>query len=297
MLISVCVCTFRRPGVTGTLTSILSQALPSGTETEIVVVDNDKLQSAEAAAGTVALGTSVPIKYAVEPVQNIALARNRALSLAAGDWLAFIDDDEIADSHWISGLLMAVESHGADIAIGRVDALYPPETPQWFLAADPLSRRWGGTGAVLTTGSSANALLRRDTLFAMGIRFDPSFGRSGGEDTDFFNRLHIAGAKIVAANEAVVVESIPRGRLQPSYLRRRAVRAGHSYGLIRLRALSPAGRIYFFAASMLKALVFTIGAAVFLAVKRAVALKLGIRGWLNFGKSRACIGSALPAMY
>lgn len=297
MLISVCICTFKRPCVTGTLTSVLSQVLPPGAESEIVVVDNDSLKSGETAVSTLALSTSVPVKYAVEPVQNIALARNRALSLAGGDWLAVIDDDEIADSHWVAELLSAAQTYGADIAIGHVEARYPPGTPQWLLEAKPFSRKWGKSGTPLAMGISGNALLKRDILVKTGIRFDPVFGRSGGEDSDFFHRLHIAGAKIVAASEAIVVESVPADRLDPSYLRRRAVRAGHTYGLIRLRALSPAGRIYFLTVSILKAFVFAIGAATFFAVRRTVALKLGIRSWLNFGKSRACVGLALPAMY
>lgn len=297
MLISVCVCTFKRPCVTGTLTSILAQVLPPGTQTEIIVVDNDSLKSAEAAVDALALGTSVPVKYAVEPVQNIALARNMALSLASGEWIAFIDDDEIADSHWIAGLLAAAETHGADVAIGRVDALYPPATPQWLLEVRPFSRRHGETGTPLTTGISGNALLKHDILLTTGIRFDPSFGRSGGEDSDFFYRLHGAGAKIVSADEAVIVESIPADRLNKAYLRRRALRAGQSYAVIRLRALTPAGRILFFTVSLFKALAFATGSAMFLLVTRAVALKLGIRSWLNFGKSRACIGYALPTMY
>lgn len=297
MLISVCICTFKRPGVTGTLASVLSQALPPGTDIEIVVVDNDPMRSAEATVAAVALGTSVPVKYAMEPARNISLARNRALSFAVGDWLALIDDDEIADSNWLAALLAAAEGHGADAVIGRVDALYPPGTPGWLLAADPLSRRWGASGTALTTGSSANALLNRDVLIASGVRFDEAFGRSGGEDTDFFNRLHLAGAKIVASDTALVRERVPVERLRPAYLRRRAVRAGHSYGLIRLRALSPAGRIYFFAVSMVKAALFAACSATLLAVARATAMKLGIRGWLNFGKLRACAGFALPAMY
>ena len=37
------------------------------------------------------------VKYCVEPRQNIALARNKALQNAEGDLIAFIDDDEFPD--------------------------------------------------------------------------------------------------------------------------------------------------------------------------------------------------------
>ena len=42
---------------------------------------------------------------------------------------------------------------------------------------------------------------------------------------------------IVACREAVVSEAVPEGRLDPRYLRRRALRAGHTYGELQLRQL------------------------------------------------------------
>ena len=57
----------------------------------------------------------------------------------------------------------------------------------------PLSRKWGPSGTVCTTGSSANALLNRKIIETGNIGFDPVYGRTGGEDTDFFGRLSAAG--------------------------------------------------------------------------------------------------------
>ncbi|MDE1985076.1 MAG: glycosyltransferase [Alphaproteobacteria bacterium] len=297
MLISVCICTFKRPSVADTLESIAAQVLPAGVQTEIVVVDNDAVRSAEATVGRQASSAFISVKYAVEPVQNIALARNRALALAAGEWLAFIDDDEVADPNWLATLLSAAQSYCADVVIGRVQAVYPIGTPQWLRRADPLSRNWGPTGTIRATGSTANALLNRNAVLTGGVRFDKAFGRTGGEDTDFFNRLHLAGLQIVVANEAIVRERIMPERLHGAYLRRRAVRAGHSYALIRLRALTPVGQFGFFAVTSVKVLAFVSASVIFLVLVRAIALKFRIRGWLNFGKLRACIGAPLPNMY
>ncbi len=93
MLISVCICTYRRPGVVNTLQSVLAQRLAPGLEIEIVVVDNDPLKSGEQTINAFAANCPVPLRYASEPVRSIAGARNRALFLARGDWLAMIDDD------------------------------------------------------------------------------------------------------------------------------------------------------------------------------------------------------------
>ncbi|HKD23688.1 MAG TPA: glycosyltransferase family 2 protein [Rhizomicrobium sp.] len=295
MRVSVCICTYKRPGVIDTLNSIAAQHLPEGVDVEVIVVDNDESRFADALVRLWASDAPIPVTYSVEPKRNIAHARNRALSLASGEWIALIDDDEVADPDWLKALLVAAERYRADAVIGHVAAVYPSGAPKWFVAADPLSRRWGPSGTVCETGSTANALLAAKSVAA--LEFDPAFGRSGGEDTDFFCRLSAGGARIVVENSAVVRERIPPERLSASYLRRRAVRSGQSYGLIRLRTLSPMGRAGFFAAVLVKIAAFALAATALVVLARAASLKLAIRTWLNFGKLRALAGYPMPSLY
>jgi succinoglycan biosynthesis protein ExoM len=297
MLISVCICTYKRASVVDTLASIADQILPPGWRTEIVVVDNDEAGSAEQAVREWCARNVIPVRYMVQPRRNIAATRNAALELARGDWLALIDDDERANPTWLGHLIQTAEQHAADIVIGNVIALYPPSTPAWLRRADPLSRDWGATGEVLPTGSTANAFLRADLVRQSGIRFDEALGLTGGEDTDFFSHLHAAGARIVVCAEAIVAETIPHGRLEADYLRRRALRSGQSYGEIRLRSLRGAQRLAFMAAASGKAALFLGLAAPLGGLARSAAWRLRIRGWLNTGKLRACLGRPLPQVY
>ena len=297
MLISVCVCTYKRASVVDTLISIAAQILPPGWRTEIVVVDNDEAGSAEQPVREWCARNIVPVRYAIQPSRNIAATRNCALELARGDWLALIDDDERANPTWLDHLIRTAETHAADVVIGNVIADYPSSAPSWIKRADPLSRDWGATGDQLITGSTANAFLRADLVRRSGIRFDEALGRSGGEDTDFFSRLHVSGARIVACAEALVVEAIPPGRLQSAYLRSRALRSGQSYGEIRLRSLHGARRLAFMAAASGKAALFLGLAAPLAGLARSVAWRLRIRGWLNTGKLRACLGRPIQQIY
>lgn len=297
MLISICLCTYKRPGVVNTLRSVVAQRLDPDLETEIVVVDNDPLKSGEQVVGAFASTSPVPVRYACEPMRNIAHARNRTLFLARGDWVAMIDDDEVAEPNWLHELLDTAAKYRADVVIGRVVARYPAGAPRWLTGADPFSRNLGPSGTTCTTGLSGNALLRWRALRDTSIRFDPTFGLSGGEDTDFFNRLHGAGAKIVVAADAVVSEYIPMVRLSPVYLRKRAIRAGQTYGLMALRKLPRHRKLVFFVASVLKCLLFGLCASGLGIAARSTALKLKIRGWLNFGKLRACLTAPLPTLY
>jgi succinoglycan biosynthesis protein ExoM len=297
MLISVCVRTYKRPSVVDTLASIAAQHLPDGWRLEFVVVDNDADGSAEPVVRAWSAAHTIAVRYDVVPGPNIAAARNRTLELARGDWIAFLDDDERANPTWLGHLIRTSEVYDADAVVGRVIALYPPSTPDWLCRADPLSRDWGDTGQALQTGSTANAIVRADRVREAGLRFDEGLGRTGGEDTDFFNRLSVAGARIVVCDEAVVAETVPPMRLEPAYLRKRALRAGQSYGQMHLRTLGGPGRAAILAASTAKAagcLALSVGLA---RMTRATAWRLRIRGWLNVGKLRAGLGLPVPAMY
>src|SRR6266436_1923660 len=93
--ITVCICTFRRPELLGRLLEELRDLCTQGRFVySIVVADNDSAESGRKTAERFAASDTVPTVYCVEPVQNIALARNRAVANAGGDFVAFIDDDE-----------------------------------------------------------------------------------------------------------------------------------------------------------------------------------------------------------
>jgi succinoglycan biosynthesis protein ExoM len=297
MKISVCLCTFKRPEVVATLASVATQILLPGCMVEAVVVDNDVAGSARAAVAAWKEASGFAVTYAVEPGPNISAARNRALALAEGEWVAFLDDDEIADPHWLASLLAAARCYAADAVIGRVEAIYPSAAPRWVLLANPLSRDWGETGTCCNTGSTANALVRREVIVTSDLRFDEALGRSGGEDTDFFSRLYRSGAKIVSSRDALVRESVPAIRLEPAFLQQRALRSGQSYGRLHLHGLSRFGRARFLAVCATKAAVLLLLAAPLHRLQNSLAWRLRIRGWLNLGKLRACVGLPLPTIY
>src|SRR5215213_539881 len=99
--ISVCVCTYKRAAYLSRLLEALGRQETRQLFTfSIVVVDNDRLRSAEAITADFAASSDIRIQYCVEPRQNIALARNRAVQVSAGD-VAFLDDDERPIAEWL----------------------------------------------------------------------------------------------------------------------------------------------------------------------------------------------------
>ncbi len=222
--VDICICTFRRDSVTDAIRSAAAQTLAPRHLLRIIVADNDEAPSA--LARVKAVETAVPLHYIHAPARNISLARNACLDAATADWIAFLDDDETAPPDWLSQLLACAAAQGADAVFGPSRALYPAGTPDWITANDfhsNLPQRRAGT---VETGHSCNVLMRRPPA---GLRFDHALGRSGGEDTDFFFRLHRMGRKLAICETAEVTEAVSPHRLSLRWLAERRLAEGQHY--------------------------------------------------------------------
>jgi len=224
--VSICIATYRRPvGLSRLLDSLERLKLPAGIRIETLVVDNDR--DASAASIVEPRSRSLePIHYFVEPRRNIALARNRALSAASGEWIAFIDDDEVADENWISEYLKLVEREPCDGAFGPVRPKLEAIATPWLDVDTFYAPRRHATGASVGAGElyTSNAMLRR-SLFDVRD-FDPAYGRTGGSDTELFGRMLRSGARFLWCDEAAVTECIPPERHRLGWLAQRAFRGG-----------------------------------------------------------------------
>lgn len=299
--IDVCLVTFRRPQVADTLRSIAAQRGLDQVRLRVVVADNDDLPSARETVERCASEFGLEVVYVHAPARNISIGRNACLEHARADWLAFIDDDETASSDWLYALLCEAEAGGWDAVLGPVDAVYPDGAPNWirrgnFHSIRPVVRRGG-----IATGYSCNALVRRDAV--QGLRFDPAFGRSGGEDLDFFYRFTDRGGSIGFARGAIVLEPAPTERLNFRWLLRRRFRYGQSYG-VRLRQVRRTRLARFAAAAFagLKACVYAAGVILFALSPRlrnrclfGVALHSGVVARLAGAPLVTVYGEAAPS--
>jgi len=229
--ISVCICTYKRPQlVTQTLEKLQDQETDGRFSYSIVVVDNDASQSAQASVSELAAKASIPIKYCVEPQQNIALARNKALENAEGEFVAFIDDDEFPAKRWLADLLEACGKYEVDGVLGPVVPEFESSPPQWILKGAFFDRPNHDTGHRIEWKESrtGNVLFRRTILDGNKVWFEPEFD-TGGEDVDFFRRMAEQGRSFVWCREAVVYEVVPASRCKRSYLLKRALLRGSNF--------------------------------------------------------------------
>ena len=225
--ICVGVCSYKRPDLLKRLLKELVEQETGGLFTySIVVVDNDKLESAKAVVTDLALSLPMQIKYCMEPRQNIAMARNMAIDNAEGDFVAFIDDDEVPTKRWLLTLFEALHQYQADGALGPVKPQFDVEPPRWVLESKLYDRPTYPTGLVIDwrKGRTGNVLLKKQILTAGEQYFRPEF--LTGEDQDFFRRMIDKGHKFIWCNEALAYEIEPPMRWNRTFILRRALLRG-----------------------------------------------------------------------
>jgi succinoglycan biosynthesis protein ExoM len=226
--ISVCVCTFKRPLLLRRLLKELCDQDTGGLFTfSIVVVDNDHAESAKSIVENSMATSLIRAAYCVEPRQNIALARNKAIENASGDFIAFIDDDEFPVKDWLRNLFETCRRYGTSGVLGPVRPHFAQTPPAWMTEGKFAERPTYQTGYALHWRQSrtGNVLFKKEIVRGADPAFRVQFG-TGGEDVDFFERMMKKGCAFVWCNEADVFEEVPPDRCTRRYHLRRALLRG-----------------------------------------------------------------------
>ena len=204
--------------------SLLAQTYPREL-TEIIVVDNDSSDA------TARVAARYPVICVVEKTRTGAAARNRGVSNASGDVLAFIDADCVASPGWIAELVPPPEDRRIGATVGSIDDAAPRSICEEFVArVRPYARpQPKGIKTVLT----GNVAVRRNTFDECG-GFDEALPTAA--DVDFGWRIQQLGLLIVEASEARVAH-----RHRSTF--RGAFRQFRRYGLseVLLATIHPSG--------------------------------------------------------
>lgn len=295
--VSVVIASMGRASLLTTLASIDRATLPPNEVLEIVIADDSS--DGSVAARIVGQRYGFPIHIVPVGARNVAIARNASLDATRGDWLLLVDDDEYVDPAWIVEHLRVARQFDADAVIAPVYPVYPDAAPDWFKKADPMFHDigWSETGRRVTYGQSGNSLIRAESLARLGLRFDPEFGRTGGEDDDFFRRFAAAGAKLVVTDRAKAWESVPADRANAGYVQGRMSRTGRLYGRTMLRNASLANRLTFAIDAAIKLGVAATAALALWPIDRAKAFRMRMKVFSNVGKLSALAGARASAAW
>ncbi|WAJ70970.1 glycosyltransferase family 2 protein [Catenovulum adriaticum] len=295
MLISVCICTYKRAHISQTLASINNLNLPHGCEIEIVVVDNDADLFAKPLVEQARSQLNCSLHYLQQTAQNISAARNLCLEKASGDWVALIDDDEIADPNWLLNLYQAAQQYQADIVCGQVVSTYPAGTEQWIIDGGFFDRKRHSNGTQLSSCAANCTLFKRDKI--QDRRFDLSYGKTGGEDAEFFNGLHNQGCKIVYCDDAIVSEEVEANRLNIRYLITRKMRIGATFSKYRFAQKTLGEKLFYIAKTSGLAVLSLAFTLLCLPLGKAVYYHRFLTFIDKYGKLRFLVTGQIKAMY
>lgn len=218
-MVSIIVCTYNRCRyLEQTLNSIFAL---NEKNFEVIVVDNNSTDETSLVVG------QYPVHYIKELRQGVAYARNTGLAASLGQYIGFIDDDELIEPEWLTGMLKGFElGQNIGAVTGPVEPRYETTPPDWMPQA--FHGSYGGPEYRKLTDremiGTGNSLFRADVL--EGVRFRTDLGRSGislisGEDTEFVSQVFNKGFQGAYSPEAIVYHLIPQDRTTLSWYMKR----------------------------------------------------------------------------
>lgn len=220
--VTIAICSYNRcDSLRETLESLFGLDTQDQFTFEIVVVDDGSTdRTAEVVAG-LRLRSPVDVRYFRQAGLGIAAARNHCVREARGEWIAFFDDDQQAESNWLFNLVQFARDRDLRcVGSARtllIEGVQPDRLPRVTRAvlgelSHPESHRCRHR-PMLSTGT---VLIHRSVFEDIG-GFDESL-RQGGSDSDLFARMRRAGVAMWFTPSAVCHHIIPAHRLRPKFL-------------------------------------------------------------------------------
>ena len=213
---------------------------------------------------------------------NIAVARNMLLNETTHELLAFIDDDEYPTEKWLTALAEAIDNKETHVVAGPVISNYPSTTPDWIVTSDLHNTENRKDGSTLEDAATCNLLI--DKKCVPQPVFDADYGKSGGEDIEFFMRNIQAGMIVRWASDAMVFEDVDANRANTRFMIRRFMGQGQNIRRINtLHEKIPNQLLYSAKALLVFFVCLSIG-AILLVAKRKTSGQWLKRAFFNFGK-------------
>ena len=294
--ISVCICTFKRPSALLTLLESLAKQSIQTDEFETVVIDNDETGSAASVIENFKRShPELTIIYDIEPRRGISYARNKTVLLSQGKLLAFIDDDEVAHTDWLSNLVDQITLDQSDAVFGPVLPKYPENTPGWIIDSEFFERprflsgtrlRWNDTRTGNALVKAEWAKRRHPTPFKYELAL------TGGEDTDFFRWISCQKGFFTWCDTAEVTEIVASNRLHLAFMLKRSFRQSVTYWLHEYSKICLIYRFFIASIGVLSGLMFLTFGLFSLPLGIATQVKMIINAFKAFGR----VGALFPRL-
>lgn len=230
--ITVIVCSYNRAELLGEALSSLTNLNSTGFSYEVLVIDNASTDNTRDVVMLAAQDSKCVVRYEMESQPGVSFARNRGVKESNSDWMAFFDDDELADPDWLIQLLKAAKENQVKCVGGAInlhllrDNGVERNLRPWVRVMFNCTRdmQVGQLYDRKCTPGTGNMAVHRDVFDKIGLfRTDLV---EGGEDTDLFHRMREAGFEAYYSPHALVHHRVSESRLEPKYMRLASMRMG-----------------------------------------------------------------------
>ena len=237
--VSAVICTRNRSGeLRRCLEAMSRQTLPAA-QFETILVDNGSTDATHEVVMAAAV-RQPNLRYVTEERTGLAIARNTGVRHAAGEIVAFTDDDAEPEPTWLQRALARYNERPVDCGIvgGEVIPVFETQRPAWLSDAllRPLSAglNWGPVARSIRPGEwlvEVNSIYRKAALAAVG-GFPEHLGRSGESLLSGEGGINVviqrAGWGLFYDPAILVRHHIPAVRLTKAWFRRRSFWQGVS---------------------------------------------------------------------
>lgn len=247
MLISAVLCTRNREHyLKKALESLIRQTLPQ-TQYNIIVVDNGSTDQTREMVAKYKSHTR-NLHYLYEPKIGLSQARNTGWRYSQATYVAFLDDDAIADNRWLEKILdvfHSVEPVPGCVG-GVVEPMWEGERPEWLpdeLLCHLTVLNWGATA--FSVQDPKNYIAPTNMAFPRSLLHDLNgfttrLGRRGAnflsmEEVDLIRRIRERGMPVYYAPEVLVRHWILNERLCKKWFYQRSFWQGAIEAYMRIQ--------------------------------------------------------------
>jgi glucosyl-dolichyl phosphate glucuronosyltransferase len=233
MFVTVAICTFNRAeSLRLTLDSLVAMEVPSDLPWELLIVNNNSTDHTDDVIGEYV--GRLPVRREFESRGGKSNALNRAIDVAKGDYIVWIDDDVLVDPGLLTAYAAAFRRWPeAAVFGGRIKPKYEAPVEKWVLESEAVL---GGPYAIRDFGDQVRRFSADDedhfpyganwairAIEQRAFRYDPALGPvprriRNQEDTDLMLRLLRSGATGYWISEAMVEHCIGRDRQTVRYI-------------------------------------------------------------------------------
>lgn len=203
-----------------------------GSKTELIIVDNNSTDHTPQVVESFRSDCPGQLRYVCETNVGLSYARNRGIKEAAGDIVAFVDDDVVFDKNWLNELLKAFfENPEISSVGGKSIPKFDGDDPDWI--TDDLLTLYGST----CSGDQDRLMIFPEHPFGLNMAFRKGVFTEVGdfstilgriknsllsnEEREIFYRISEANLKVLYASKAALYHRIPNDRMSKRWVAKR----------------------------------------------------------------------------